>query len=262
MTTSKAKTTKTAGSEPQSQGLTKGEARSLAADAKKFGKAWSSAAKDDISARFALGDRALEVEKKYGRRGIEALAAEINRSPSYVYSYAAVARTWGLGHRRDLLSRTAGSGEWSHLVLLSNQKRVDAKKREELLKRIVAEKMSPTALKLELYPKEVPEEVDPDAIDDGFMEADADAESETGTAADPVTEDDRDPGDLEVGADDDTAKAQPEEPEARTDDEEVNGAAAASSKVTVRRSVVDRPQAAAARGVHRCGSRSSISFAG
>lgn len=151
--------------------LTRSEQRSLGADATKFRDAWGRAARGDIKAKYAVGEKALAVEKKFGRAGVAALATAINRSVSYVYSYAAVVKTWARKQLGELLDRAAGSVEWSHLVLLSNKKQVDAQRRANLLTKIIAERMKPSALKLELYPAGATAGgVDPNLVDDGLVE--------------------------------------------------------------------------------------------
>lgn len=163
--------TKTSGS-AQQQGLTKAEKRSLGADAKKFRKAWERAAGGDILARYALGESALAVEAKYGKQGKEVLAQAIDRSVALVYSYGAVVKTWTRAELRKLLKEAKGNLEWSHLVALSNQTRVDAASREALLKQIIAEKMTTTALSQMLNPHgATTDSVDSDLIEDGAVES-------------------------------------------------------------------------------------------
>lgn len=150
--------------------LTPGERRSLGAVAKKFRQSWGATSKDDIKARHARGQDVLNAVSRFGAEAVGAFAAEINRSESYVYAYAAVAKTWSAGALRQLLARSEGRIEWSHLVLLSNKKRLEGEPRKELLEKIISVGMTPTELKNLLYPKATSENLDPNHTEDGVVD--------------------------------------------------------------------------------------------
>ena len=131
---------------------TKGAARSLGAMIKKVKALWSVAERDDVMARYAIGEIVRDIDaspEKYGKRAVKRLAEELGQSRSLVYSYGTVAKTWTRGDLRSWLKQAEGRLKWSHLVRLSAAD-VAAKTRDDLVEKIVGEGMSIAVLEAQL----------------------------------------------------------------------------------------------------------------
>lgn len=156
--------------------LTRGELRSLGAVGKEFKKLWAKAQRDNLYARYEIGELVNEVRGSYGEEGIKRLADQAGLSKSLLYVYGKIVALVERGDLKTWLAKAEGRISWSHLYVLAEKSGMTSERRDSLLAQVIKENLSARELK-RILGGDISTETEDELHEDG---ADAVARTERG----------------------------------------------------------------------------------